>query len=245
MDNIPNPEDNYYNCREHFHDDPYVNVNLWGNDFCHLKIVIRGKENTPFDKGYFVFEIKINRNPIRVKTPSSTPPRLRFKKEDLTSEKSVRDFKKDLLKSYGLNHFLGIQLIFKGKVLPDNLKLNQIGFHPEKDVLTVMAIMASPPYTQLWKYGKSYCVTLIWHPNVDSSIPPERQNFHLGRKWNPNVDLNTFIEGLKKLIHLDPDILDLEYPLNKEAADEYLNNRSLFNEKAMRWTIRYATRNLI
>jgi len=35
-----------------------------------------------------------------------------------------------------------IQFIFKGKVLPDNLKFAKIGIHPKKDVITVMATQA-------------------------------------------------------------------------------------------------------
>jgi len=38
---------------------------------------------------------------------------------------------------------LAIQLIFKGKVLPDQLKLNKLGFNPERDVLTIMILLFS------------------------------------------------------------------------------------------------------
>lgn len=45
-------------------------------------------------------------------------------------------------REYKLNPILAIQFIFKGKVLPDNLKFAKIGIHPKKDVITVMATQA-------------------------------------------------------------------------------------------------------
>lgn len=52
----------------------------------------------------------------------------------------VWEFKRLLKRYYKLNPMLDIQLIFKGKVLPDTLLLNKIGLHPEKDVITIMAL---------------------------------------------------------------------------------------------------------
>jgi hypothetical protein len=45
-------------------------------------------------------------------------------------------------REYKLNPILAIQFIFKGKVLPDQLKFAKIGIHPKKDVITVMATQA-------------------------------------------------------------------------------------------------------
>lgn len=39
---------------------------------------------------------------------------------------------------------------------------------------------------------------------------------------------------------MDPQVIDPQYPLNEEAAKQYLNNFALFKSKARRWTQKYA-----
>jgi len=57
-------------------------------------------------------------------------------------ENQRRSIKKVVQREYKLNPILAIQFIFKGKVLPDNLKFTKIAIHPKKDVITVMATQA-------------------------------------------------------------------------------------------------------
>ncbi|MBD3213555.1 MAG: hypothetical protein GF311_13185 [Candidatus Lokiarchaeota archaeon] len=72
---------------------------------------------------------------------TGAPPTHAFKALNLeVPNLSVAEFKGAIQKEYKLNPILGIQLIFKGKVLPDNLKISKIGIHPTKDVITIMAI---------------------------------------------------------------------------------------------------------
>jgi len=219
----------FNDAKENFKDDDYVILELWSGKYDHLRLTIIGKEGTPYAGGKFVFEIKMKEE------TSSSPYRIRFSKEDLNSDKTVGDFKRE---NRGLIPGIAAQLIFKGKVLPDQLKLKDLGFHPEKDVITIMVTqVGSPP---LWNNGEQYCVTLIWHPNIDPTIPPGKQNFHLGGSWNPNVNLIRIIEGIKALIHMKSPIFDLNLPLNREAGEQYLNNRSRFERKARKWTYKYA-----
>ena len=52
------------------------------------------------------------------------------------------DFELKLFGEYRLNPILAIQFIFKGKVLPGDLKFAKIGIHPKKDIITVMSTQA-------------------------------------------------------------------------------------------------------
>ena len=61
---------------------------------------------------------------------------------ELDPNNSIAEIKKTVQREYKLNPILAIQFIFKGKVLPDQLKFAKIGIHPKKDVITVMATQA-------------------------------------------------------------------------------------------------------
>ncbi len=58
----------------------------------------------------------------------------------LNPNSSIAELKKSLIRAYRLNPILAIQLIFKGKILPDNIRLSKVGYHPIKDVITVMSM---------------------------------------------------------------------------------------------------------
>ena len=220
----------YLNCKKYFSKDLYIHIRPWNNDYSHLRVEIKGKEGNSYEGGVFGFEIKLNKKDI-------FPSYLRLSKEDLNSEKTVAEFKRDSLEKYNISPLTGLELIFKGKVLPDNMKIKEINFHPKKDILTVMVTIAGQPP---WNKGYAYCFTLIWHPDIDSSIPPGSQNFRFNRNSDPNANLCKFIENLKKLIHKDPEIIELEYPLNKKAAEQYQKDPAKFNIKAKNWTHNYA-----
>lgn len=63
---------------------------------------------------------------------------------EIDPNQTIRDIKKTVQREYKLNPILAIQFIFKGKVLPDHLKLASSGIQPERDVITVMATQAGP-----------------------------------------------------------------------------------------------------
>ncbi|MHA1439273.1 MAG: ubiquitin-conjugating enzyme E2 [Promethearchaeota archaeon] len=224
-------EDEYNHARERFRDDHYISIDSWW-----IRINIKGLKNTPYEGGWFTFKAKFEKkNPL---SSANIPRFYRLSEEDIRSGMTVREFKQ---KIHINGSILAIQLIFNGKVLPDRSKLSELGIHP-RDRITIMATFAGTFIPQIWKKGKVYCETIIWHPNIDTSLPPGKVNFILGNKWNPNVDLSGLIEGLKKLIHMDPSVFDPQNALNKEAGEQYLNNLEMFNEKARKWTRRYAMR---
>jgi len=70
------------------------------------------------------------------------PPDQAIKLIELDPNQSIAEIKKTVQREYKLNPILAIQFIFKGKVLPDNLKFAKIAIHPKKDVITVMATQA-------------------------------------------------------------------------------------------------------
>ncbi len=73
---------------------------------------------------------------------TGVPPDQAIKMIELDTEMNVGDIKKKVQGEYKLNPILAVQFIFKGKVLPDDLKFSKIGIHPKKDVITVMATQA-------------------------------------------------------------------------------------------------------
>ncbi len=105
-----------------------------------------------------------------------------------------------------------------------------------------------PPY--------GYCHTLIWHPNIDSSIPPGKLNICLdllnpdlvgkvdastgASGWTPSKTLTNIIEALKGQIHVEPPFFNPSDPLNHEAGEQALRAESKFEEKAKKWTEKYA-----
>jgi len=73
---------------------------------------------------------------------TGVPPDQAIKLIEVDPNQSIAEIKKSVQREYKLNPILAIQFIFKGKVLPDNLKFAKIGIHPKKDVITVMATQA-------------------------------------------------------------------------------------------------------
>ncbi len=73
---------------------------------------------------------------------TGVPPDQAIKVIDINTDQAVADVKKVVQREYKLNPILAIQFIFKGKVLPDNIKFSKVGANPSKDVITVMATQA-------------------------------------------------------------------------------------------------------
>ena len=108
----------------------------------------------------------------------------------------------------------------------------------------------APPYV--------YCHTLIWHPNIDSSMPPGKSNICLdlinpdlvgkvdaktgASGWTPAKTLTNIIESLKGMIHMEPPFWNPADPLNNKAGEQALNNPKAFFKEAKKWTEKYAKR---
>ncbi len=106
----------------------------------------------------------------------------------------------------------------------------------------------SPPY--------AYAHTLMWHPNIDSSIPPGKLNICLdlinpdlvgkvdastgASGWTPSKTLTNIIEALKGMMHVEPPFFNPGDPLNHEAGEQCLRALDKFNKKAKSWTQKYA-----
>ena len=66
---------------------------------------------------------------------TGVPPDQAIKLIEVDPNQNIADIKKTVQREYKLNPILAIQFIFKGKVLPDQLKFAKIGIHPKKDVI--------------------------------------------------------------------------------------------------------------
>lgn len=73
---------------------------------------------------------------------TGVPPDQAIKVIELDPQKTIQEVKKTVQQEYKLNPVLAIQFIFKGKVLPDGMKVSKVGIHPKKDIITVMATQA-------------------------------------------------------------------------------------------------------
>ncbi|TXT53871.1 MAG: hypothetical protein BAJALOKI1v1_2280004 [Promethearchaeota archaeon] len=73
---------------------------------------------------------------------TGVPPDQAIKQIEVDPSQTIAEIKKNVQQEYKLNPVLAIQFIFKGKVLPDDLKFQKVGIHPKKDVITVMATQA-------------------------------------------------------------------------------------------------------
>ncbi len=230
MFKIANFQDEYNGAKSYFEEEPYIRIERWGNSYKHLKIIIKGLEDTPYEGGNFIFD-------------------LRGKDEEEKKNQNLNLWNipiSEYKRRKGIPLYASVLL--RGKILPDNISLADAGVHPEKDVITLMTTQSGSsdsrikiPFTpEIWNQRHLYCETLIWHPNIDSAIPPGKINFCMGERWSPNVSLINLIEGLKSLIHLKSPIFDPYLGLNREAAIQYLDNRDAFGRKARIWNKKYA-----
>ncbi|MBD3353623.1 MAG: hypothetical protein GF364_19220 [Candidatus Lokiarchaeota archaeon] len=154
-----------------YQDDPTIILEPWGMTISHLRLIIKGIPDTPYDRGSFVFEIK----------------------------------------------------------MPENYPYY-------------------PPYV--------YAHTLMWHPNIDSSIPPGKLNICLdlinpdligtydvgsgASGWVPTKTLSVIIEALKGMMHCEFPFFNPQDPLNFEAGEQAQHAYHRFVKKAKEWTEKYA-----
>ncbi len=69
------------------------------------------------------------------------PPEYAMKTIDVDHTKTVQEIKKSVQSAYDLNPILGIQFIFRGKVISDTLRFKDIRVK-ENEVVTIMATQA-------------------------------------------------------------------------------------------------------
>lgn len=70
---------------------------------------------------------------------TGVPPDQAIKLIKVNPNLPIAEIKRLVQRAYKLNPILRIQFIFKGKVLPDQLKFEKIGIHIKKDIITVMS----------------------------------------------------------------------------------------------------------
>lgn len=107
----------------------------------------------------------------------------------------------------------------------------------------------NPPYC--------FCQTLIWHPNIDPSVPAGKTNICLdlinpdlvgklmdsgASGWTPSKTLTNVIEALKGMIHMQAPFYNPSDPLNNKAGEMAIKSPKAFAKKAKEWTEKYALR---
>ena len=55
---------------------------------------------------------------------------------------SITEVKRKVQREYKLNSILAIQFVFRGKVLPENLKFSEIGILQKNEVITIISVMS-------------------------------------------------------------------------------------------------------
>ncbi|KAH0539704.1 NEDD8-conjugating enzyme UBE2F-like [Cotesia glomerata] len=87
------------------------------------------------------------------------------------------------------------------------------------------------------------CLTKLWHPNINLDgevcLSILRQSSIDGMGWAPTRKLKDVVWGLNSLF---TDLLNFDDPLNKDAADLFLNDKESFRNKAHEYVIQYAKR---
>ncbi len=228
--------DDYKDCTEHFDNDAYITINPWHESQKFFFFNVKGLEGTPYEGGVFKFQIDLE---DEYRAP---PPKIKPDDYNFDENMYVADLKLKIMHDHKINPILAIQLLFKGKVLPDQLRLSQVGIDPKNDVITIMGTFAGR--VRLWNKGRIWCKTLIWHPYIDCSIPSGEENIRLVGAWDSRA-IEGLIEGIKALIHMQPPIFDtndVSDPLNQDAGEQYLNHPISFDRKARKWGSRKHTR---
>ncbi|KAG7203297.1 hypothetical protein KM043_010390 [Ampulex compressa] len=90
---------------------------------------------------------------------------------------------------------------------------------------------------------KVKCLTKLWHPNIsedgDVCLSILRQNSIDGMGWAPTRKLKDVVWGLNSLF---TDLLNFDDPLNRDAADLFLNDKESFRCKVKDYVMQYAKR---
>ncbi len=104
------------------------------------------------------------------------------------------------------------------------------------------------------------CNTIIWHPHIDSAIPPGKQNISgiliinpmlMGKfnantgenGWTPSKTLKDVIEALIGIMKFESPYFKPSSALNHEAGEQFMHELEEFKTKASKWTEKYAQMN--
>ena len=112
---------------------------------------------------------------------------------------------------------------------------------PYKRGLFLLSISFPPEYPQ--KAPEVCFITPIYHLNVNPKAPTFEGDESLGHVcfstlnwWKPDYSIRTVLTNIFALFYMgDPDS-----PYGLDRADEFRNNRSLFEEKIKKFTRKYA-----
>jgi ubiquitin-conjugating enzyme E2 F len=84
------------------------------------------------------------------------------------------------------------------------------------------------------------CRTRLWHPNITENgeicLSLLRESAPDGSGWSPCRTLKDVVWGINSLF---TDLLNFDDPLNKEAADLYIENKDMFAKKVKDYIRRY------
>ena len=69
------------------------------------------------------------------------PPEHAIKSIEVNPNQKVAELLQVIHEAYKINPLLKLQLLFKGKVLSEDLKFTHMDIFPEQDVITIMAVM--------------------------------------------------------------------------------------------------------
>lgn len=90
---------------------------------------------------------------------------------------------------------------------------------------------------------KVKCLTKLWHPNISEDgnvcLSILRENSIDGMGWVPTRKLKDVAWGLNSLF---TDLLNFDDPLNKDAADLFLEDKESFRIKVRDYVMQYAKR---
>ena len=101
-----------------------------------------GKDLIYFEDFYIRYEKeKVLNHTYRFRL-TGAPPDQAIKSIQINPDQSIAAIKKKVQREYKLNTILAIQFIFKGKILPENLKFGKIGICPKKDIIIVMSTVS-------------------------------------------------------------------------------------------------------
>ncbi|MHA1717301.1 MAG: Hint domain-containing protein, partial [Promethearchaeota archaeon] len=130
------------------------------------------------DKLHSIFDFKVNCK-FRF---AGLPPDEAYKDIKLNPYQNIRDVIKIVCKEYKISPVLNPQLIFKGRILPENFLLNDLlndGYNPEKDEITVQASQSGGCFS-----GDTY---VMMSDGTKKKISDIRENDEI-LSYNPATD---------------------------------------------------------
>lgn len=123
-----------------------------------------------------------------------------------------------------------------GPIEDDLFKWQAVIFGPENSVYHggIFKLLLQFPDCYPFLPPKIRFITPIYHPNIDTNGSIFLDI--LGKNWKPGTSILRIFSSIYSLLcKPNPKI-----PLNSQCAEEYQNNRELFDKNARHWTRLYA-----